>query len=180
MTDTAIIARGEFLHRKLIELSDITSHNFFQFGEIMKEIRDKGLWQTRDCESFDAYYSDPELAYSRSSVYSAIYLVEHFPNWRKMSPIPIRKLTMIAPHITEENKNKLLEYASGLSSSDLRHQLDEEGFKSDSVRLGMPKIYRCNDCKLIKGVFFPDLCKCGWTKEQIERVNSIISEVNSI
>lgn|SRR3990167_1860133 len=175
-----LILRAEFLHRKLIELSDVTTHNFFHFGEIMKEIRDKGLWQTRGVDSFDAYYSDPELAYSRSSVYNAIYLVEHFPDWRKIQPIPIRKLTMIAPHITEENKAKLLEYADGLSSSDLRHQLDEIGLKSDSTRLGLPKIYRCSNCKLIKGVFFHDLCKCGWTKEQIERVNSIISEVNAI
>ena len=174
------IRRAEYLHRKLLELSFHVTRQFFEFGRIMKEIRDNELWRNRDCSSFEEYYNDPDLSYGRSSVYNAIYLVERFPKWEKVLNVPIRKLTMIAPHITENNKEKLLEYASSLSSSDLRYQLDQDGLRSDSVQLGMPKIYRCKDCKLVKGVFFPDLCKCGWTKDQIERVQSIINEVNSI
>jgi hypothetical protein len=166
--------RGSELHNRLIQLSVQTTRNFFEFGAILKEIRDKALWLALGYDSFQSYFADPDLSLSKSSVYNAIYLVEHFPDWKNMVPVPVSKLTMIAPHLDEKNTPKLLEYAIGLSRSDLRHQLDNMGLKSDYSESEMPKIYGCKDCGRVKGVFFDDLCQCGLTVDQILDIKDIL------
>jgi hypothetical protein len=153
----SVAVRAHDLHKQLVAITAQTSLHFFQFGEILKEIRDAELWKTLGCDSFESYFSDPELDCSRSSVYHAISLVEHFPDWKTMSPVPTRKLIMIAPHLTDGNKTKLLEYASGLSSSDLQKQLTDMGLKEDTGFVGLPKVYRCQTCHKVKGVFHTDL-----------------------
>ena len=173
--------RASELHKELRNLSVYTTRSFFRMGEIMKEIRDKNLWVAMDYDSFEAYYSDAELSYSRSSVYHAISLAERFPGWRKMPSVPIRKLIRIAPHINDDTKEELLKLASGLSSSDLDKELHDRGYKDADPRFrGLPKIYRCNNCNGVKGVFHQDLCTCGWTKEQLERLTVLIKEVEVV
>lgn len=172
--------RGTELHKRLLSLSVDTTKQFFELGEIMKEIRDQQLWASMGFESFEGYYADPELAFSKSSVYHAISLVESFPDWRTMPPVPISKLIMLVPHLTEENKPKLLEAATGLSRSDLQQELDNLG---DGVEVRVykeiPKIYRCKNCDKVKGLFFTDLCRCGWTKEQEKKFEELVIEVNN-
>ena len=169
--------RGAELHQKLVVLSGITTRNFFEFGEMLKEIRDKELWLVMGFESFDSYFSDPDLSLSKSSVYHAIALVEHFPEWREMLPVPISKLIMIVPHITPENKPRLLEYATGLSRSDLKLQLDSLGTGDTYSYKPLPKVYWCQNCKRIKGVYYNELCTCGWTPEQLQRLLDLVREV---
>lgn len=171
--------RGTELHQRLLSLSVDTTRKFFEFGEIMKEIRDDQLWLSMGYESFESYYADPELAYSKSSVYHAISLVEHFPEWRTMPPLPISKLIMIVPWLTDENKPKLLEAATGLSRSDLQHELDNLGEQKIKLYQQLPKLYWCKNCSKLKGIFLTDLCRCGWTKEQEKRFEVLITEVNN-
>lgn len=182
MTNLAAANKLHSLHQRLLTITADTKGKFFELGSIMKEIRDEELWMTGGYESFEAYFSDPELAFSRSSVYHAISLVENFPDWKERLPDPaIRKLIKIVPHLNDDTREELLKLASGLSSSDLDQELHDRGYKTaDLAFRGLPKIYRCSTCKGVKGVFFADLCKCGWTKDQIERVLAIIREVESI
>ncbi len=153
--------RGSELHQRLISLSVNTTRNFFEFGEILKEIRDNELWLAMGYETFESYFADPELSLSKSSVYHAISLVEHFPEWREIMPVPISKLIMIIPYLNEENKPKLLECATGLSRSDLKNELSayrivDKGLSYEPV----PTIYRCRRCGKIRGVFVEDVCVC--------------------
>jgi len=171
--------REEELHQRLISLSAVNARNFFEFGEVLKEIRDDELWKTGGYDSFDAYFSDPELSLSRSSVYHAIALIEHFPEWRELMPIPVSKLIMIVPHLTNENKPKLLEYATGLSKSDLKIQLESLGTQEEHSYRPLPKIYWCNGCKRIKGVYHNELCTCGWTPEQIKKLLELVKGVEN-
>ena len=182
MTNTLVADKFHALHERLLQVSLDTKHRFFEFGSIMKEIRDSDLWVAGGYDSFEAYFSDPDLAFSRSSVYHAISLVENFPDWQKSLPEPpIRKLIMIVPHLTGKNKELLLEYAVGQSSSDLRYTLDNLG---DGVVLAehrsIPKVYRCSNCRGIKGVFHNDLCTCGWTGDQLARLKKLVEEVTAL
>src|SRR3990167_9665579 len=104
----ALAQRGTDLRRELLDLSVSATAHFFRLGEIMKEIRDKGIWQPLGYESFEAFYSDPDLAYAKSSVYHAIKLVETFPDWKDKVGIPVSKLIMIAPHVKDNNKEELV------------------------------------------------------------------------
>jgi len=173
-----IADRGAELHKRLLLLSVNTTRNFFEFGEILKEIRDKQLWNALGCGSFAAYFSDPELSLSKSTVYHAIALVEHFPEWRSMMPVPISKLIAIVPHLTDENKPKLLEYAAGLSRSDLAQELSKYQIVNGIEKYKeLPKIYWCNECKKIKGIFYNELCTCGWTEEQKSRLDELLKDI---
>ena len=103
--------RAHALHVKLLQISFDSKRRFFEFGEIMKEVRDHQLWLVRGYDSFEGYFSDPELSFSKSSVYHSISLVEHFPDWNdKLPEPPVKKLIMIVPHLTEDNRELLLEY----------------------------------------------------------------------
>jgi len=171
--------RGAVLHAQLLDLSFDTKKRFFLFGEILKEIRDNKLWLALGFDSFDSYFSDPELSFSKSSVYHAISLVEHFPDWKRMLPEPpVRKLIMIVPHLTEKNRDRLLEYASGQSSSDLRYTLDglRDGVDVKAGHHSIPKAYRCNECGKVKGIYWEDLCKCGFTEGQIKTIRKLVED----
>ena len=154
-----------------------TTH-FFRMGEIMKEFRDKRLWLDLDYESFEAYYSDPELGFKRSSVYHAIKLLERFPKWDKVADIPLSKLIMISPHVTEENESELLAMARSLSGGDLKHELLSLGLVAQGKEAQtLPKIYGCKDCGKVKGVTFEEFCFCGLEAEKVKQVKEMVMKL---
>ena len=165
------------LREKLLELSVSATQHFFEMGKIMKEIRDKELWKM-GYESFGAFYSDPEFDFKKSSVYHAIRLVELLPEWQKFIDIPTGKLVMIAAHITDENRNELINMARTLSRSDLQHQLIVKRIAEVSPRLApLAKIYPCSRCGKARGITFDGLCHCGWTSEQIALISKAIEKI---
>ena len=178
MSETpALATRGNQLHQELLTLKLTATHHFYRLGEIMREVRDKKLWQVMDYESFEAYFSDPELDFERASVYRAIQTVEKF-KLEEVAHVPVGKIFVILPYVTDENKPKLLQAAAGLSRGDLIHEVREGGGDEKvSSPYALPKIYRCKDCRKIKGVSFDGLCHCGWTPQQIEIVSKAIANV---
>lgn len=169
--------RAHDLREELKKIGVVTREHFFRTGEILREIRDEELWMT-GYESFEAYYSDPELGFKTSTVYHAIKLVDKFPNWKKVLDIPISKLIMVAPHVTKENKSALVVASRALSRGDLRHELMSHGLEPEARKgIDIPKVYPCKTCRGIKGVRFDGLCHCGWTPEQIEHISKLIEKV---
>lgn len=164
------------LRQELLKLRASATENFFRIGIILKEVRDKELWRM-GADTFEEFFADPEIGLKRSTAYHAIKLVETFPKWERLVEVPVSKLIMIAPHVTEDNKEELLKEAEALSRSDLGYKLREEG-KIQPRDFGIPKIYRCKDCKLIKGVKWDDLCHCGWSPRQIEYVSKLVDSVD--
>src|SRR3990167_8018496 len=59
------------LRQQLKGLSQSATEHFCKLGEIMKEIHDNELWKG-EYASFEAFYSDPEFSFKKSSVYHAI------------------------------------------------------------------------------------------------------------
>jgi len=160
---------------KIIKL--VATEHFFRTGEILKEIRDDGLWRA-GWDSFESWYADPELGMKVSTVYHAIKLVETFPKWRELVDIPVSKLIMIAPHTTDKNRTDLIVAARTLGRGDLRHELITHGLEPEKqTKVYVPKTYPCKDCGGLKGVRFDGLCHCGWTKEQIEYIGKIIDRI---
>ena len=166
------------LREELKEIKLATTEHFFRTGEILKEVRDEGLWRA-GWHSFEAWWADPELSMRSSSVYHSIKLVETFPKWKELLKIPVSKLIAIAPHVTEKNKSDLLVAAKALSRSDLRHELLSHGLEPERIKeTPLPKIYKCNTCKGTKGVRWNELCHCGWSKKQIEHVGMLVDKID--
>ena len=173
-----LATRGHELHQELLQLKATATVHFYRLGEIMKEIRDQRLWEAMGHESMRAYIADPELDFEEGSVYRAIKLTETFPDVKRLEHVPVGKLLVILPHVNEGNLEDLLKSAAALSRSDLIHQLDTGEMEERHLSvLPLPKIYRCNECKKVKGVFFHNLCHCGWTPKQIEIISKAIADV---
>ena len=178
MTSKTLAQTAHDLREELLAIKLVTTEHFFRTGEILKEIRDEEYWKT-GYESFEAYYSDPDLGFKTSTVYHAIKLVETFPKWNKVIDIPISKLIMIAPHVTEGNEIDLVVASRSLSRGDLRHELMTHGLKPEQkVGVTVPKTYACNTCGGLKGVSFEGLCHCGWTPDQIENIGKQIDDID--
>lgn len=169
--------RGFAIHEELLNLKKSAVVHFYRLGELMREVRDGKLWKALGHKSFEAYFGSPELGFERSSVYRAIKTVHRF-KLTEVERIPVRKIFLILPHITSKNKEKLLEMAESLSSSDLIHQLGPGKEPEKPSKFGsIPKIYRCNTCGGIRGLSFDTLCHCGWTSKQIEAVSKAIEKI---
>lgn len=144
------------LQNELRTLSYTATASFCRLGEIMKEIHDNELWKGQ-YDSFEAFFSDPEFAYKKSSVYHSMKLVETFPKWKELVDVPVSKLIMITPHLDEDNREDMVDKARSLSTSDLYVEIGEaQGFTAKNL----PKVYRCNICEKVKGVKAEELCTC--------------------
>ena len=166
------------LREELLGLASTATAHFFRLGEIMREIRDNELW-CGQYESFGAFYSDPDLGYKKSSVYHAIKLVEMFPQWKEVADIPLGKLIMIAPHISETNREELVSEARALSGSDLHHQLILKNLATiDKKFASFPKVYPCAKCGKVAGITFRDLCHCGWPQDHLKKIENFIDNLN--
>jgi len=177
--EIAVADRAFALHQQLIGLKESAVKHFYRLGRIMKEVRDNELWKAMNHPSFKSYFSDPELGFEDSSVYRAISVVEKFPDPERLAHVPLGKIYIILPYVTDKNRNKLLELAGGLSRGDLIHQLGPGKEPDEDHRfMPIPKIYRCDTCKKIKGVSFNLLCHCGWTPKQIETISRAIEKID--
>ena len=162
------------LRQELKGLSQSATEHFCKLGEIMKEIHDNELWKGQ-YESFEAFYSDPEFSFKKSSVYHSMKMVTVFPKWQELVDVPVSKLILIAPHLTEENRTKLVSQARSLSFSDLYVELDTLGISAGTIPL--PKVFPCNVCHKAKGITFDDLCHCGWNFQQTKIISGAIDKI---
>ena len=166
------------LQQELLVLSATATAHFFRLGEIMKEIRDQELWRS-GYDSFEAFYSDPDFGYKKSSVYHAIRLTEVFPERKDLMDIPLGKLIMVAPHINDTNREELVSQARALSKSDLEHQLTVMKLVTLNPKWNsFPKIYPCTTCGKVKGISFGDLCHCGWSPDHAKKIERFIDSLN--
>jgi len=165
------------LRRELLELCRNATRYAYRMGQILKEIRDKGLW-VEQYESFKAFYSDEEIALEESSVYRAIKMVELFPEFEELGQVPVSKVNKILPYVNDDNKEQLLEMAKSLSRGDLAHELSLMRVVSAEPKVEyLPKIYPCPVCHGVKGVSFDSLCHCGMTPRQVELISKAIEKI---
>lgn len=121
---TIEIARS-FTNR-LIEIKRDTTNNFLEAGAIFKQVRDNKLYKVEGYETFESYVAD--MGYERSTAYKMILVYEKFGNVdsnQQIAEIGWTKLAKVAPKVTEDNKEKMLEIAQ-LSLSDIKTELSGE------------------------------------------------------
>ena len=180
MKDELTLGQAERFHQLTEELKGLAGTammHLYRLGEIMKEVRDQELWKA-GYDSFKAFYSDPELDYSESSVWRSIKMVENF-TLEELNGVQVGKMYVILPHVEESNKAELLRMAESLSRGDLIHQLNIKRLVEKVPKIEkMPRIYPCNVCGGAKGIAWEQLCHCGWTPKQIEYVGKLIDKIN--
>jgi hypothetical protein len=104
---------------RLIELKRSATTNFLEAGGIFKEVRDSKLYKVEGHDTFESYVAD--VGYERSTAYKMILVYEKFGNVDsnpQIEEIGWTKLAKVAPRVTEENREKMLEIAQ-LSLSDI-------------------------------------------------------------
>lgn len=154
------------------------TESFYELGLLMKQMRDEELYLHLGYDSFAQYYGRPEYSFKKSSVNHAISMVEKFPEPKKIIDVPVSKLIVVKPHITDKNRDEMIGMAKALSYSDLVHQLVIKKMATEFPDLpAIPKIYPCNVCGGVKGVSFDRLCHCGWTPKQITFIGKLIDNI---
>lgn len=114
---------------KIIDLKRKTASNFVELGRLFKDVRDNKLWEIEGAESFNSYVS--ESGFERSTAYKMILVYEKFfegvsvDSNQQIAEIGWTKLAKVAPKVTEDNKEKMLEIAQ-LSLSDIKTELSGE------------------------------------------------------
>jgi hypothetical protein len=154
-TELALLAHE--ITEKIKEIVRDTTLNFYQTGELLKQVRDQKLWLASGCESFESYIADPELGISRTSAYNAIQLVENF-KYKEIRELDYSKVTKIIPALSVAPKEKLLELAGTLSRGDLSKEVATIMGKDENVAKPVPFIFRCPKCGKIKGIGQDDVC----------------------
>lgn len=131
------ITRPEKAHelaKRIKECRKEVAMRFLELGKLFKEVRDEELYKELDCESFTEFIADPEISFSRSTVYSFIEIYEKYTLRLKVSQeylldIGHGKLRIINP-VVEENPDEWLGKARALSRSDLISEVREhQGIK---------------------------------------------------
>jgi hypothetical protein len=141
-------------------------------GAILNEIKDNEYWRLMGYQTFRSYIADPEIGIKQSSAYHAMKLVSTF-SLEETEGVEYSKLITIVPHITDDNRDDLLEKARSLSRSDLQKELtpgDEPIQRMDM----MPDVITMIDEKL-KRTFRSEVYTKGWT-EGLQELKKDIQE----
>lgn len=108
--------------------------NFWQLVERLKTARENRQWVVIGCNSWRDYLAQPEIDLNEGTVNNYISIFDKLSKYLRISDmydkllpfdIDIGKLALIAPRITEQNAEELLEKAKTLSRSDLREEIRE-------------------------------------------------------
>ena len=132
--------RAHRLVQRIKECRKEVATYFFELGKLFKEVRDDKLYKELDCESFTEFIADPEISFSRSTVYSFIEIYEKYTLQLKVSQeylldIGHAILRIINP-VVEENPDEWLGKAKALSRSDLISEVREhQGVETPSREL---------------------------------------------
>ena len=120
---TAVTANQNF--QDTVTLKRSLNGGFLELARLLKENKDDKLYKVLGYETFEAYLATPELALSRSHVYTLIQIYEKLVVELKVQPAELvdtewSKLQIVLPQINENNKEDLLDKARSLSRSDLK------------------------------------------------------------
>jgi len=131
---------------QLKEIKRVVNSNFLMIAEKLKSIKDNKYYKVLGYDTFESYIAQPELAFSRSSVYRLIQIYKKFVLENNVAPerlseIEWTKLAVVTPHVNKDNMENLLHDAKELSRSDLKQKI------KDPVRLKVERKYiTCPKC----------------------------------
>lgn len=116
------------IHQKVIETKQDIEYNFIKLGSLLKEIRDKKIYEELNYDTFEAYIAQPELSLHRSTVFMLIGVYEDFyekSNQLDLVNIGLAKLDRIRQFKDREDFGEWIKRAEVLSLSDLNAVIRE-------------------------------------------------------
>lgn len=124
------LEKARCLHQELVQLNTKLDTAFLEMGLVLKEIRDRQLYQPLNYSSFNAYLK--ELDFSRSRAYALIGVVEDFYlsgqiNQHELVSIGWEKLSLLRPIKETQTFHNWVEKAIELSKRQLRQSLVSAG-----------------------------------------------------
>ena len=114
------------LDTRIKELRKVTVGAFWQLVELLRTARKREIWKKMGYDSWAAYLAQPELAFRKHTVDNYITAFNRFEELglpTRVLKLPQSKARLIAPHLTKENAEELIEKAQALSWSDLRAEV---------------------------------------------------------
>lgn len=131
------LEKAQCLHQELMNLNTKLDTAFLEMGLVLKEIRDRALYQPLNYNSFNAYLKD--LDFSRSRAYALIGVVEDFYltgqiNQRELVSIGWEKLSLLRSIKEAESFSGWVDKAIELSKRQLRQALVGAGLLSSNKK----------------------------------------------
>jgi len=123
---------------------------FLVMGEALAEILDNDLWRFADSQSFDDYVCN-NRGMKKSWAYGLVDVHKEFGELLIRYNVDVTRCVRLLPHITETNKEELLQMASNTRAVDFEANLRNLGGKvapDECVNHEWVEIKRCKVCGL--------------------------------
>lgn len=124
--------QAHYLKEQILRVKASMGQGYFLLGELLKKIRDERLYKLLDYQTMKEFIAQPELAFSRTSVYDYIHMYETYIlklKWNDINPdlvanIAYSQLRKILP-VVERSPEEWLYRAKTLSRGDLTLEVRE-------------------------------------------------------
>lgn len=129
MTKEIKAEQAHYLEKEIVRIKTNMGEAYFLLGELFKKIRDEKLYRLLDYNTMTEFIAQPELAFSRSSVYDYIHMYEIYVeelgfNTDILSAVQYSQLRKILPVVLSDPE-EWIEKARTLSRGDLTLEVGE-------------------------------------------------------
>ena len=143
---------AQFIRNTIVKIRKDLGLSSIQLAYLLKQVKEKRLYEEWDYDSFEEAIADPDISISRSTAYGLLQVwdtwVERFGlTPEEVATVPYDKLLMAAPMVTEDNHKEIFEDAKNLSRQDLVHmKLERKMNENLPDYKTMPQVWRCRTC----------------------------------
>lgn len=146
-------------HQEVVIKRNDLARNMVELGKLLYEIREKKYYETLDYQTFNSYLAQPELGFSQRQAYYLISIYEKMAlqfgiSTATIAQIGEAKSIVILPHLSDTNKEEIVDEAINLSRADL------------IAKYGKPKKYTEQDESEVKML-------SDWLKDQLIKFRDI-------
>lgn len=162
--------------QKLIMAKQASEALFVVQGRLLKEIRDKKLYEVLDYPNFTQFINSEEISFSREKAYLYIRIYEYFIqtleiNPEKVAQMSIARLGMMLPHLKKLDKDEAIEKMQDFNA--MRHN----DFVQDIKKIrtgGKPNVYWSDEIEKWIVQYHPNISQLITLQdyEQEEKINN--------
>lgn len=147
------------LHEQVVVARNSLAVNMVELGRLLYEVREKKTYEALDYQTFNSYLAMPELGFSQRQAY---YLISIYEKMALQMGIPAEtiaqigeaKSIIIKDHISEENKEEIINEAICLSRADLiaKYGKPKAHTEQDEGEVGRLSDYLCDQFTRYKDI----------------------------
>lgn len=147
------------LHEQVVVARNSLAVNMVELGRLLYEVRDKKTYEALDYQTFNSYLAMPELGFSQRQAYYLISIYEKMALQMGISSATIAQIgeaksIIILPHLSEENKQEIIDEAISLSRADLiaKYGKPKKYTEQDEGEIGRLSDYLCDQFTRYKDI----------------------------